>query len=112
MTHTPTPPTTLDIANAHLGAAEAAIQQIVANARDLRVTKKGNVRCPYCDAKNPEIVELEWSGYGENTGEITKWDDGPSIGVSQTDVDRHTLAWACGACRMIVNVPGEIDVSW
>lgn len=66
--------------------------------------------CPHCEAElneDGDVIEYD-SHQGESFAEL----DGDDLHVHQVDTTRETMAYLCGRCRRVVDVPGEISVNW
>jgi hypothetical protein len=66
--------------------------------------------CPHCEAElieDGDVIE-----YDSHQAESAAGFDGDSLHVSQGDTERATMAWLCGRCRRVVDVPGEVEVTW
>jgi hypothetical protein len=92
-------------------ALDAALKALAEVPRlEARITRKGNLACPYpdCETRNG-FVEIDYD-MRENEVEVSREDRGTIGYVGQQDSDYQTVAWKCWVCGGLVSLPGEVEV--
>jgi DNA-directed RNA polymerase subunit RPC12/RpoP len=96
--------------------AIAAVQEFgQTKALEVRVTKKGHLKCPHCGAR--DMIQERDYDMRVNEGEVDYHGSRPSptyVRVHQGDDEYETIAYECAnvQCGAIVSLPDGVEVSW
>lgn len=90
-------------------AMKEAIQAVAAfEPLELIETKKGNLRCPHCRAKNA-VQERDYD-MRVNEAEYDRHE--LSLDIEQGDSEYETLCYECVACEGLVKLPVHVTPNW
>jgi hypothetical protein len=82
-------------------------------APPLIITKKGNVKCPWCRVKvsEGEIINLD-AAIRWNRGHFEADEDGGTLSISEGERNFDTFGYMTECCMALVSLPEGVDESW